>query len=57
MNKNEFLEMSLANLLMWLLEQDIEEMEWDMKFTKATVKVKVALDIIPLEDVEKNDRN
>ena len=51
------MEMSLANLLMWLLEQGIEEMEWDMKFTKVTVKVKVALDIIPLEDVEKNDRN
>ena len=51
------MEMSLANLLMWLLEQGIEEMEWDMKFTKATVKVKVALVIIPLEDVEKNDRN
>ena len=28
-------------------------MEWDMKFTKATLKVKVALDIIPLEEVEK----
>lgn len=57
MNKNEFLEMSLANLPMWLSEQGIEEMEWDMKFSKATLKVKVALDIIPLEEVGKNDRN
>ena len=35
----------------------IDKEEWDMKFSKATLKVKVALDIIPLEDVEKNDRN
>lgn len=40
-----------------MVEQGIEEMEWDVKFTKATLKVKDALDIIPLEDVEKNDRN
>lgn len=51
------MEMSLANLPFWLLEQGIEEMEWDVKFTKASLKVKVALDIIPLEEVEKNDRN
>lgn len=51
------MEMSLANLPMWLSEQGIEEMEWDMKFSKATLKVKVALDIIPLEGVGKNDRN
>lgn len=34
LNKNEFLEMSLAKLPMWLLEQGIEEMEWDVKSLK-----------------------